>query len=232
MNTFKRKSWSIAIIIGFCALLGGCGLFETKDAGPGAAIEGLAVSGPTPAQSFLSECARQVGAIAQAATGDAASKVAAMGALERICGGQAQLMHAAAAAPAQPVSVVGALWTGVIQAADIFLRGYGIKMQRDVALVQSNNQAATTIASYGAFQGMGGSIERAGVAGYRYVQAPGAVTTNTLSGTGVLGSGTYTGPVSTTTTTTTTRTCSTGTAGAGGGTTTGAAGGASGGANC
>lgn len=88
----------------------------------------------------------------------------------------------------------------------------------------------STIASYGAFTNLGSSIERAGTAGYPYVQAPGAVTTNTLSGTGVLGAGQYTGPVSTTTTTT--RTCSTGAAGAGGGTTTGAAGGASGGASC
>jgi hypothetical protein len=88
----------------------------------------------------------------------------------------------------------------------------------------------TQIATVNGFTTQASYVRDAGTAGYPYVQAPGAVTTNTLSGTGVLGNGTYTGPVSTTTTTT--RTCTTGQAGSGGGTTTGAAGGASGGASC
>ncbi len=85
-----------------------------------------------------------------------------------------------------------------------------------------------TIAGYQAFTAMGAQVRDAGVHGYQFVQAPGATTT--LSGTGVIGSGSYVGP--TTTTTTTTTTCTGGQAGNGGGTTTGAAGGAGGANDC
>jgi hypothetical protein len=129
----------------------------------------------------------------------------------------------------QPQSLFGLAWQSALQVADVLVRGYGIKATRDVGIVQSNNQAATTIASYGAFGQMGSSIERAGTAGYPYVQAPQPNITNTLSGTGVLGSGSYVGPV------TTTRTCNGGVGAAGGtggtGTTTGGAGAPGGTAN-
>lgn len=129
----------------------------------------------------------------------------------------------------QPQSLWGLAWQSALQVADIVMRGYGIKATRDVGIVQSNNQAATTIASYGAFGQMGQSIERAGTAGYPYVQAPQPNITQTLSGTGVLGSGSYVGPV------TTTRTCNGGVGAAGGtggtGTTTGGAGAPGGTAN-
>ena len=100
-----------------------------------------------------------------------------------------------------PQSLGGTLWQAAIQVFDIGARIYGIKAQRDVGITQSNNSAATAIASYGAFQGMGAQIAAAGTAGYQYVQAPAAnvTTTTTLSGTGVIGSGTYTGPVTTAT---------------------------------
>lgn len=128
----------------------------------------------------------------------------------------------------QPQSLFGLAWQSLLQVADIALRGYGIKAGRDVGIVQSNNQAATSIASYGAFTTMGGHIATAGVAGYPYVQAPAPNITNTLSGTGVLGSGSYVGPV----TTTTTRNCAGGQGAAGGaggtGTDTGGAGAAGG----
>lgn len=233
MNTFKRKALMTAALVVLGFALAGCGLFGKKDEAP--VGDGLVVSSSpstpsSPLAAVLQECARQIGTIATSTSGGEASKVASVGALERLCGGHVQGLQLGQQTQQQPQSILGVLWTGLLQAADIAMRGYGLKMQRDVSIVQSNNQASTAIASYGAFTQLGGSIERAGVAGYPYVQAPGAVTTNTLSGTGVLGSGTYTGPVSTTTTTT--RTCSSGAAGAGGGTTTGAAGGASGGANC
>jgi hypothetical protein len=64
--------------------------------------------------------------------------------------------------------------------------------------------SAERIATSQAFVTMGGQVRDAGVAGYPYVQAPGAITTtttttsNTLSGTGALvngaGAATYTGP--------------------------------------
>lgn len=85
--------------------------------------------------------------------------------------------------------------------------------------VNSNNQRDVAISTNQSFASMGNSIATAGTAGYQFIQAPGAVTTNTLSGTGVLGSGTYTAPV----TTTTTHNCYGGSAAAGG---SGAAGGA------
>jgi hypothetical protein len=139
----------------------------------------------------------------------------------------------------QPQSIVGAAWQALLQIADLGLRGWGIKANRDVAIIQSNNNRDVSLSTNSTFGALGQSIATAGTAGYPYVQAPGAVTTNTLSGTGVLGSGTYTAPVTTTTTTTTTHTCQGGTAangGAGGtGTTTGGAGAAGGGApggNC
>lgn len=126
----------------------------------------------------------------------------------------------------QPQSLLGLAWQSALQVADIALRGYGIKANRDVSMAQSNANRDVSIASFGAFTSMGNAIGAAGTAGYQYVQAPGAVTTttnnttttSTLSGTGVLGSGTYTAPV------TTTRTCNGGTAAAGGGGTTGTAG--------
>ncbi len=182
----------------------------------------------------VATCATAIERIATAAGGDVASRVVAVGAIERMCGtqGSTQLAALNVTPPAPPPSLGQTLWTAALQTADILLRGYGLKMNRDVAVIQSNNQAATSIASYGAFTAMGGAIERAGIAGYAYVQAPGAVTTNTVAGNGVIGSGTYTGPVTTTSTTTTTTTCAGGQAGAGGGTTTPGPGGAGGTVTC
>jgi hypothetical protein len=131
-----------------------------------------------------------------------------------------------------PQSFFGLAWQSALQVADLALRGYGIKAQRDTAIASTNAQRDTAIASYGAFTSMGSSIATAGTAGYPYIQAPAANVTTTLSGTGVLGSGTYTGPV---TTTTTTRTCPGGTAAAGGngaGTAGGGAGGTAPGGTC
>lgn len=78
---------------------------------------------------------------------------------------------------------------------------YQARTNADVQKVVAKYNADTQQATVAGFTTMGGHIAAAGTAGYQYVQAPGAVTTNTLSGTGVLGSGTYTAPVTTTTTT-------------------------------
>lgn len=129
----------------------------------------------------------------------------------------------------QPQSMLGLAWQSVLQVADIALRGYGIKSNRDVQIVSSNNNRDVALGSYNAFAAMGGQIATAGTAGYPYVQAPAAnVTTTTLSGQGVIGNGTYTGPV----TTTTTHTCPGGTTSAGNGTTTGGPGGSAAGGTC
>lgn len=125
---------------------------------------------------------------------------------------------------AAPQSLGAVVWQAALQAGDLFIRGYGIKTQRDVSIAQTMAQAQTTIAGYQAFTGIAnaGFGSNATIAGL--IQAPAPNITNTLSGTGVLGSGTYTGPV--------TRTCTSGQAGNGAGTTTGGAGGASGPASC
>jgi hypothetical protein len=134
---------------------------------------------------------------------------------------------------AQPRSTVETIFGAVLQVADVALRAYGIKSGADMAIAATNATRDTSIASYGAFTTMGGHIATAGTAGYPYVQAP--APNVTLSGTGVIGAGTYTGPVTTTNTTTTTRTCSGGTAGqgaAGGGVSGGGAGGSAPGGTC
>ena len=115
-----------------------------------------------------------------------------------------------------PLAMIGGMWIASDSAK------FSAQMSRDVSM--STNSA---------FVGMGNNIQQAGVAGYPFIQAPGAITnttttnTNTLSGTGVMGSGTY-NPVSNAWTNSynTTRNCN---AGSGGGTTTGAPGGS---ANC
>lgn len=142
-------------------------------------------------------------------------------------GGAGASAPAPAPVVAVPTNPIAAVFQAVLQAADIGLRAYGIKAGRDTAIAATQAQRDTAIASYGAFTAMGSSIASAGTAGYPYIQAPQA--NMTLSGTGVLGSGSYVGPV--TTTTTTTRTCSGGSGASGGngaGTTTGGAGGTGG----
>lgn len=208
----------------------------------GAALAALFISGCTTNETrqaeanYASAIANQRTAEAQAAAEEAktigklADKVDAGGAsayliakaLKGIGLGQAQPVQVVQ----QPQSIFGLAWQSVLQVADIALRGYGIKANRDLGMTQSNNNRDVSIASYGAFTTLGHDI----TAGYQYVQAPGATTTtsNTLSGTGVLGSGTYTAPV---TTTTTNRDCRGGSGAAGGngaGTTTGAPGGVGG----
>lgn len=177
----------------------------------------------------IAECAGSIERIATAPGGDPGSRVAAVGAIERLCGAQGGVQLAAFnQAPAAQPGLGQVLLTTALQVGDLFIRGYGLKLTRDIGVVQSNNQASTAIASYGAFSTMGSQIRDAGIAGYPFIQAPGTVTTttttNTLSGTGVLGSGSYTGPVN--------RTCTGGAAGNGAGTTTGAPGGASGPVSC
>lgn len=130
----------------------------------------------------------------------------------------------------QPASVWGLAWQAAIGVADVALRAYGIKATRDVGITNSNNQRDIAVSTNNAFLGMGHEIGAAGIAGYPYIQAPGAITTttttNTLSGTGVLGTGTYTGPV------TTSHNCASGNGAAGGTGSPGGSGGASTGGNC
>lgn len=183
----------IAVVLAF-GMLGGC---ATDDPPKPVTVGAPAAQQPaTPAEAMASavqSCTSAVQSIATSAAGDAASKVAAVGAIERMCGNGGGIAFRMPAAEPQPQSIGATLWQGALQVADLFLRGYGIKSTRDVSMNASDNSARTAIASYGAFQGMNAASVGANVDIARLIQAPAANVT--LSGTGVLGSGSYVGPV-------------------------------------
>ena len=187
-ETFAWGGVITLILVALALAMSGC---ATKDA-PQAAI-----SQHEAAATAAGNCALAIKDIATSVSGDAASKVAAVGAIERLCQGAGNMQ----VAQVQPQSLGGTLWQAVLQVSDLFIRGYGIKAQKDIGIVQSNNSAATAIASYGAFSGIASSgfAANATIAGNIQSPAPNVttITTNTLSGTGVLGSGQYTGPVAT-----------------------------------
>jgi hypothetical protein len=225
MNAFKRKAlFALAGVLALVSLAGCAGDSALAKANADAAVaQGNARVAEAQAKA---EEAKAVQALA--------SKVDAGGATAYLVA--TALKGLAQPAPAQivtqaPQNPIAAVFSAVLQVADLGLRAYGIKAGRDVSIASTNAQRDTAIASYGAFTSMGGQIATAGTAGYPYVQAP--QPNITLSGTGVIGSGVYTGPVSNTTNTTTNRNCAGGTGAQGGngaGTTTGGAGGTGGGA--
>lgn len=147
----------------------------------------------TVVSSPAADCAKAIGIIATSAAGDPTSKVVAVSAIERLCG-QTQVSSSVQT----PQSLGATLFQAALQTADIVLRGYGIRTQRDVSIVQSNNAAATSIASYNSFSNIAASgfASNAAIAGN--IQAPAANIT--LSGTGVIGNGSYTVPTTTNTT--------------------------------
>lgn len=225
MNTFKRKGlFALAGLLAAVSLAGCAGDTALAKAQADAAVaQGNARVAEAQAKA---EEAKAVQALATKVDAGGATAYLVATALK----GLAQPAPAPVIAQA-PQSMLAAAFNAVLQVADIGLRAYGIKAGRDVSIASTNAQRDTAIASYGAFTTMGGQIATAGTAGYPYVQSPQANVT--LSGTGVIGSGTYTGPVSTTTTTTTSRNCAGGSGAQGGngaGTTTGGAGGPGGGA--
>lgn len=188
------------MLVALALALTGCASTKEEKA---AATPTVSQVSPQEAMAMaITNCAASIKDVATAAGGDAASKVAAVGAIERLCGqGHNGLQFAAQQVQPQPQSVGGVFWNAAVQVSDLLLRAYGIKATRDVGITQSNNQAATSIASYQAFTntaaaGFGSNAQIAG-----YIQAPAANVTTTLSGQGVIGSGTYTGPVTSTTTT-------------------------------
>lgn len=186
----------------------------------------------------VATCATAIERIASTGSGDAASKVAAVGAIERMCGSGGASMQFAMQPPVQqqPQTLGQTLWIAALQTADIFLRGYGIRASRDVSINAANNATATAIAGYSAFGNIANAGFNSNAAIASYIQAPqpnvtNTTTTNTtnnttLSGYGVIGAGTYIGPVA--------RNCNGGSAGDGGnasGANPGAPGGMGGGAN-
>lgn len=208
MNTFTRKALMLAALSAL--FIAGCTTNETRKA---EADVQVAIGNARVAEAnAAAEEAKAVQKLADKVDAGGASAYLIAKALKGI--GAAQPVQVAQA----PQSAWGAAWQAVLAVADVGLRVYGIKSVRDVGIAQSNNQRDVAISTNGAFLGMGQSIATAGTAGYPYVQAPAANVTTTLSGTGVLGSGTYTGPV----TTTTNHNCPGGTSSPGGAGTAGA----------
>ena len=198
MNDEDTETIGIAGAIALCLIavvlaLSGC--TATKDAPQTAPIN------PHEAVSMaVSNCALAIKDIATSPSGDAASKVAAVGAVERLCGqggGQFAVRQYQTPEP----SLGATLWQAALQVADIGARWYGIRAQRDVGINASNNQTAQALGSYGAFSSIASSgfAASTAIAGKIQSPAPNVTTTTTLSGSGVIGSGTYTGPISTVT---------------------------------
>ncbi len=206
------------LLLGLAVAVGGCATPEEKVAD--ANIQISANNAKTAqAQADKAEADAVVAVAGKLDAGGASAYLVAKALKGLGIGQQQQVIQQA------PQSIWGTAWTALLQLTDVGLRAYGIKVGGDVARNNSDNNRITSLGAYSAFTQMGGSIASAGTAGYPYVQAPGATTntTTTLSGTGVLGSGTYNGPI------TTNRNCPGGTAGNSGGTAGGPGGPATGG---
>lgn len=107
-----------------------------------------------------------------AGQGDATAKVAAVMAMA-MGGGQTGPTQISAPQASQALQWASILVPGLTQVA-------GMRYQHLSNVTQSNNATALGMSTNNAFLGMAGQI-----------QAPGSITTNTLSGTGTLGSGAY-----------------------------------------
>lgn len=227
MNCFKRKALAIAGILFAMLAIAGCATTnETRKAEADAQVA-LGNARVAEAQAAIAQAQADKVLFDKLDT-TGAGNTALLRQLKGLGIGAAQPVQIASS---QPQSVWGVAWQAALGVADVALRAYGIKATRDVGITSSNNQRDIAVSTNAAFLGMGNSIMQAGTAGYQYVQAPGAITTttttNTLSGTGVLGSGTYTAPI-----TTTNRNCNGGQGAAGGAGDPGGAGGSGAGGNC
>lgn len=108
-----------------------------------------------------------------AASGDSAAKVAAVMALALGAGNNGQATQIAAPQPNQALQWASILVPGITQVA-------GMRYNYLSQQTASNNATALGLSTNNAFVGLAGKI-----------QAPGTVTTNTLSGVGNLGGGAY-----------------------------------------
>lgn len=101
-----------------------------------------------------------------------------------------------------PVMQRGPNWADYgLRILDVALRAYGIDKGADVAIHQSDNARDVSVASYGALAEVAGQIQAPAV--------PQANITQTLSGSGVIGDGSYTAPTTSTATASTETTTST-----------------------
>jgi hypothetical protein len=97
----------------------------------------------------------------------------------------------------QPQSIAGLLFSTALGILDRGISVYGI-------VSGSKERRAVSRDNRDVMLGAFGSIERSGAAALPYIQAPGAITNYSIGGDGVIGSGSFTGAVTTTNNTTTT----------------------------
>lgn len=109
-----------------------------------------------------------------AKSGDTTAKVAAMMAMQN----NQQQLQVQIAAPKTSWDIAREM-LGIFVPA--IVQGYGIHANQNIAVTQSNNSKEVAVSTNQAFVGIASQI-----------QAPAANITTTLSGTGVLGSGSYT----------------------------------------
>ncbi len=127
---------------------------------------------------YTAEAERYKAMAAISVTGDTATKVAAMISMGAFSQGNNQTAY---------IPPPKTTWENTKDILGIFVpsivQGYGIYATNRTAQISSNNSRLTAISTNEAFVGMAGNI-----------QAPGATTntTYTLSGTGVIGNGSYT----------------------------------------
>lgn len=209
MNTFKRKIAFFGAVL-TALFISGCAKDQATAKAEADAITAQANVRVAELQAAIEE-SKAIQKLADKVDATGASNYILVKALKGLGLGQPAVQQQQT--QSQPTSLVGLAWQSALQLGDLALRYWGVKANRDVNIIQSNNNRDIALSGNATYQALGQSIERAGMAGYPYVQAPAANVTN-LSGQGVIGSGTYTGPV--TTTTTTTRSCQGGTGAAGG----------------
>lgn len=210
------------LLIPAVALIAGCSSMDKQYAAHLAAAQSIAQANALASQ----EKVRQMGEIAKSAK-DSGSAVAAVMAMAMV-----QTPHINIPAPPESQALK---WVSVLAPTLTNIATAGFSYRAGV--VASNNSRDVTVAGYQTFGSMANagyaainSTASAGFAANRdiasFIQAP--QPNVTLSGTGVIGSGSYTAPVTTTTTSNsnnTTRTCAGGNGAAGG---AGAPGGGSG----
>ena len=173
------------IILPFICILTSCSSVPTQ----------LAVNDPREAIAIaIATCATAIERVASS-NADTTSKVVAYGAIERMCANGNNMQTALAIPPPQPQSLGQTLWMAALQTADIVLRGYGIRVGRDVAINSSNNAMITAVSSYNTLSNIASSgfSSNTAIAANIKSPAPNITTINntTLSGSGVIGSGSY-----------------------------------------
>jgi len=116
-----------------------------------------------------------------AQTGDTTTNVAAMMSMQSSSQSQTTMQLAAPKSASDSIKE----WLGLL--LPVAVQGYGIKANQEIAVTQSNNSRDVAVSTNSTFTTMSGNIQG---------------TTTTIGGNGVIGSGDFSSPATTTSTTT------------------------------